>query len=127
MILLCSFMFFGCAKNAPELPTDYSSIHSENHLSDKDFEPYMLKLTCEQIATQLKELNTINEDNVNKIKATRTGDQTAGYFATLLFPPLWFAIDTHDDTKVKIDEVNKQKDSYYKLQVYKSCTNNQPE
>ncbi len=117
IILLLS----GCAKNAPSLPKDYSSVDSKNKLSNKDFTSKLLQLNCQEIKVQLEQLDKINETNISKIKSTRVKDQTIGYISTVLFPPLWFAIDNHSDEKAKIQEVYKQKDNLFKLQAYKKC------
>ncbi len=120
-LLLITVFFNSCAKNAPDLPKDYSSINSNEKIQETDFEKELLILSCDEIIVQIKELNTFNEKNIDKINSTRTQNQAIGYVSTILFPPLWFAIETHSETKDKIDEVYKQKDILYKLQKYKSC------
>ena len=113
-----------CAKNAPSLPKDYGSVESSEKLTEEDFDKEFLKLTCKDISLQLMKLDSINKKNINKINSTRVEDQATGYVASVLFPPLWFAIDKHSDTKDKIDEVYRQKDKLFKLQSYKKCDKN---
>ncbi|AXH15352.1 hypothetical protein CP985_08950 [Malaciobacter mytili LMG 24559] len=120
-LLIIILLLSGCAKNAPSLPKDYSSVDSKNKLSKDDFTSKLLQLDCQEIKVQLEQLDKINETNISKIKSTRVKDQTIGYISTVLFPPLWFAIDNHTDEKSKIDEVYKQKDNLFKLQAYKKC------
>ncbi|MFV0562822.1 hypothetical protein [Malaciobacter mytili] len=120
-LLIIILLLSGCAKNAPSLPKDYSSVDSKSKLSKDDFTSKLLQLDCQEIKVQLEQLDKINETNISKIKSTRVKDQTIGYISTVLFPPLWFAIDNHTDEKSKIDEVYKQKDNLFKLQAYKKC------
>lgn len=120
-LLIIILLLSGCAKNAPSLPKDYSSVDSKSKLSKDDFTSKLLQLDCQEIKVQLEQLDKINETNISKIKSTRVKDQTLGYISTVLFPPLWFAIDNHTDEKSKIDEVYKQKDNLFKLQAYKKC------
>lgn len=120
-LFLLIFLLLGCAKSAPTLPKDYSSVDSKSKLSDEDFNSKLLQLNCEEIKVQLEQLDKINETNISKIKSTRVQNQTIGYISTVLFPPLWFAIDNHTDEKAKIDELYKQKDNLFKLQAYKKC------
>ncbi len=120
-LIFIALFLSSCAKNAPDLPKDYSSINSNEKIKETDFKKELLDFSCDDIIVQLQELDSFNEKNIDKIKSTRTQNQAIGYVSTLLFPPLWFAIENHSETKDKIDEVYKQKDMLYKLQKYKNC------
>lgn len=121
LILVCIVFFSSCSKEAPSLPQDYTSVDSQSSIDNTEFSTELIKLTCDDINLQLQALNKMNENNINAISKTRHKDQAVGYFASVFFPPLWLAIDTHEETKDKIAEVYKQKDNLYKLKVYKKC------
>ena len=121
LVLILGVFLLGCASRAPELPDDYSSMNKQVTLTRGDFSSELLELSCVDIQNQLKALDSLNESNVNRIKSSRSSDQTKGFVSALLFSLLFFAIDNHADEKSKIEEVYRQKDILFKLKAYKNC------
>lgn len=110
-----------CATHAPELPSDYGSVHTKQRLSIDDFDPKTAQLTCVEIKQELIKLNSIRAAQSHDIAQKRGSNQTIGYIGSMFFLPLVLATDSSVQTKEKISNIHKAKDKLYKLQAFKKC------
>ena len=110
-----------CATNAPELPPDYSSVHSQQRVSIDEFDTVTANLTCEQIRSELEELNSEHATKTHEISEKRGSNQTIGYIGSVFFLPIVLASDSNVQAKEKITNIHRAKDKLYKLQSLKKC------
>ena len=121
LVLLISFFIHGCAQTALDLPPDYGSKNSNIHLDESNFTNADLAITCPQIDEELIELRNQRAAIRTQIVASRESDQTIGYWSSVLFSPLWLAIDNDEDNKDLINRVQERIDTLIGLSRLKSC------
>lgn len=123
-LVIISICFIGCAKEAPNLPKDYSSLNTKNKLSKNDFTSEELKLSCEEISERLKKLNSLN--NYYQSKTKNEIRQVAQVITIYGAPPkhsfpLLLPANTNSELNFKIAQTYRQSDILYKLQIFKNC------
>lgn len=124
-VLLAALFSYSCAHTAPDLPPDYGSENSSIHLDESKFEKADLALGCQQIKEELTELRNQKAAIKSQIVASRESDQSIGYFSSVIFPPLWLAIDNDDDFKALLDRVQERIDTLISLSRLKYCRKSQ--
>ncbi len=70
-----------CARSAPELPPDYSSVNSREELSSDDFDQDDVDATCDEIAAEKDQIRSDYAALESQITSTRGEEQAAGYFS----------------------------------------------
>lgn len=120
-VTLSLLVIASCATKAPDLPTDYGSVHTKQRLSVDDFDPETAQLTCAQIEQELLALNSERAKHSGEIAENRNSNQTIGYIGSLFFLPLMLATDSNVEAKEKIENLLKAKDKLYKLKSFKKC------
>ena len=120
VMLIASFAG-GCAVNARDLPEDYGSMDAGKRLSVEDFDPATARLTCAEIAAELKLLESEHSLQARDITDKRQQNQVAGYIGGVFFLPVLLATDNSAEAKNKIENINRAKDKLYQAQVFKKC------
>lgn len=112
----------GCAQTAPSLPPDVGSINSIETLSASQFEDSDLQLTCGEIEDRIVALRDQSEEVRERIAENRGDDQALGFFASLVFPPLWLAMDNDEDGKNLANRIQDRIDTLLSLRRLKTCS-----
>ncbi|RVU39170.1 hypothetical protein EOI86_07940 [Hwanghaeella grinnelliae] len=114
-------MLVACARNAPALPKDSSSINAEGSLSTEDFSDADIAMSCEQIDVEQDRIRTDAAAYGQEIAKNRGQNQAAGYVAGVLFPPALLATVHNDAEKAELDALQARFDVIQALKRVKNC------
>ncbi len=109
-----------CARSAPDLPTDFGSVNATKRLQASDFTKVDLAKSCADIAQEREDLDRRNHLAEAEIKADRTQNQVAGYFAALFILPV-VAVDTNEKQVALLDSNQARIDQLLRLSRFKEC------
>lgn len=90
----------GCARDAPDLPPISSVIVSPARVEASANQ----EIQCNQLFQERADIRLEMKQIEIGITASRQSDQTAGYFAGILFPPAALGIDQKEFQKAQLDE-----------------------
>lgn len=124
ILVACVINAAGCSQPARELPPDYGSINSNTRIEESQFSNEDLLLSCARIDEEMTELRNQNAAIESQIIASRGSDQGWGYTASVIFPPLWLAIDNDEEYKELLTRVHERVDTLISLRRIKSCQKN---
>lgn len=112
-LLISAFILVGCARSAPVLPPDTSS-DDPTALSKAmlSVPPSIKAMSCTEINSEFENLAKNDQVLEEQIHSNRHKNQTAGYIAGVIFPPLLLAVDNDDSAKGLLD-----KNQYYRDQL----------
>jgi hypothetical protein len=118
-ILLVTAIFFvvGCATSARDLPEDHSSISAERRVNINDFDAASKELTCTEIDEALNNFNEKRTIHNDDIEGNRGMSQAVVFIGGVVF----LLVDPNGDAKTRIKEIDRAKDSLYKLRAFKKC------
>lgn len=119
--ILIAGQLAGCARYAPDLPPDTSTVSVEDAAEQLKITEKDRNLSCEQIADEKQAIaknRSINEENIRK---NRTQNQVAGYFGALFLIPL-IAVNHDSTAKEILDALQFRGDQLDFLSRQKNCT-----
>jgi hypothetical protein len=125
LVVFCTYTA-GCSQPARKLPLDYGSVNSNIRIEESQFSNEDLALTCSLIDEEMAELRNQSAAIESQIIASRGSDQGLGFAASVIFPPLWLAIDNDEEYKVLMARVHERIDTLTGLRRVKSCQKNSP-
>lgn len=109
-----------CASSAPPLPVDTTAVNRQRDLTEADFTPEALALSCGQIAEEQAQLRDAMAKANQAIADNRTRNQVAGYFAALLIVPI-VAVKGNVAERDSIAKAQERRDQLVQLTRFKSC------
>lgn len=112
----------GCARNAPELPQDRSSVNAVNGLTKHDFLERDLAMDCAAIVSENKSIRAEADKYNATIQGNRQNNQVAGYIAGVLFLPAALATEQNTAEKARLDKLQHRFDTLQKLKRFRSCS-----
>lgn len=120
--LFAAFIVVGCARSAPVLPPDTSggdpAAISKTMLSV----PLFIKaMSCTEINSEFENLAKNDQALEKQIHSNRHKNQTAGYIAGVIFPPMLLAVDNDDSSKNLLDQNQFRRDQLIITFRAKNC------
>ena len=82
----------------------------------------MRGLNCAEVYQELENLAEHDSRLEKTIQGNRGKNQTVGYFAAVLFPPLLFAAENDKSIKALLDQNQRQRDHLILVQKAKRCS-----
>jgi hypothetical protein len=110
-----------CQRNALDLPPDLSHLPPEERLTPSDLTSPDAKLDCPTLVQNAAKDRAVIKDLEAAIAANRQHNQTVGYVASVLFPPLWFAVRTDSEVKATLDTLQERRDRLDRLVAARKC------
>ena len=112
-VIFLGLVLAACARPAPSLPPAYvaSGAQTESERA----------MSCADVDNQLSE----NKQQVKVLEAeiasNRHDNQTLGYVAAVIMPPLALAAESNSSEKAMLDRLQTERDQLYILKRAKSC------
>lgn len=111
--ILVILLLAGCARSAPSLPSSNAS--AANLSADEK------AMTCELANERLGTNKLAAQKLEQEIASNRQSNQTAGYLAGALFPPLALATESNSAEKIDLDRLQLERDRLYIVIRAKRC------
>jgi hypothetical protein len=121
LALAIAFSLGACQRNALQLPPDLSHLPPEERLTPNDLVHADAKLDCPALLANAAKDREVIKELEQAIAANRSHNQTVGYVASTLFPPLWFAARTDSDVKATLDSLLDRRDRLERLVAARKC------
>ncbi len=112
----------GCARNAPELPPETSTIEATKVTNYYQLTEDDNRLNCAQIIEEKAALESQVLTLEGKIKENRTQNQVAGYVGLVLFFPALAATNSNREAKKGLDSLQFRSDQLNYLHNSKNCS-----
>jgi hypothetical protein len=118
----CLAVFIGglvlaaCARSAPPLPAAYSGSSSQIQLNGEE-----QNLTCVAIDNRIAAKNQRTQELESIIQGNRKENQTIGFVAGLVLPPLALAAEGNSKEKKELDGLQAERDRLYTVRRAKNC------
>ncbi len=121
LLAAAAVVLAACARTAPELPRDMSSVNAEETVSAEAFSAQDVALSCDEILVEQDRIREDASQYNQEIKKNRGKNQAAGYVAGVLFPPALLATVHNDAEKAELDALQQRFDTIQGLKRLKSC------
>ncbi len=121
-LFFASLLLMGCARNAPELPNEYSSTGVHLSASYEKLPDRVKAADCSMLAQELIALDNSDQEHEDRIHSNREKNQVAGYVGAVLFPPVFLAIDNDDVAKDNLTRNQEKRDQIFIAQKMKNCS-----
>lgn len=110
-----------CARSAPDLPSDRSSVNAERQVSKIDFSAVDLALSCEAIAREQRGIRDKADAHNQSIRKHRGQNQAASYIAGVIFLPAILATESNEAEKAELDRLQQRHDDLVALRRVRDC------
>lgn len=78
-------------------------------------------MECNRLKLEAERNRALSIQLEQAIAMSRSHNQTVGYVATVMFPPLWLATRTDDEAKQSLNDLQAKQDRIGRLWAAKRC------
>lgn len=120
-LLVLALVLAACARSAPELPADRSSVNAAQPLFRSEFKAADLALACDAIANEQREIRSKADAYNRAIDRNRGQNQAMGYIGAVLFLPAVLATEHNEAEKAELDRLQNRHDELIALRRINNC------